>query len=307
MGRSQSMFRGYSLHLARLANTYQKLPTEIPPSEIEEYLFHLSQKHYSPSLSYFKFAVYGLRFLYKMEGMRSHYVALPSFKSEQKLSVVLSKQEVKKLLEVTKLSKHRVLLLLLYGCGLRCFEARNLQISDLDFDRKTIHIRKGKGAKDRYVPLSEILAEETRRYLKSQRPKTWLFNGKPDGRKGGDFDSRYSNRGVYWVIRQACKKAEITKNVTVHTLRHTFATHLLEDGLDIVTIKELLGHSRIETTMVYLHVAKCGRGQGFSPLDTLFGIREPEFKHGICPFFVNSLGGKSPEGLLINQAEPSVN
>ncbi|NMH28625.1 tyrosine-type recombinase/integrase [Flavobacterium silvaticum] len=265
------------------------LPTEIPHREIEEYLFLMTQRSSSPSLSYFKFAVYSLRFLYKMEGRRDLYLELPKIKQDKKLPVVLSKEEMKRMLEVTTLQKHRVLLLLLYGCGLRCMEARNIQLSDIDVDRKTIHIRNGKGGKDRYVPMSEILIEELLRYRKNQRPKIWLFNGRPDGRKGGDFENTYSNRGVYWVIRHACKKADITKHVTIHTLRHTFATHLLEDGLDIVTIKELLGHSKIETTMIYLHVAKTGRGQGFSPLDTLFGLREPEFKHGICPFFINSV------------------
>ncbi|RYG39957.1 MAG: integrase [Chitinophagaceae bacterium] len=296
-GRSESMFKSYGLHLAKLANTYQMLPTEIPPRDLEEYLYELTQRHTAPSLSYMKFTVYGLRFLFRMEGLQNRYVELPRFKTESKLPVVLSKSEVKRMLEVTRLQKHRVLLLLLYGCGLRCFEARNLMISDFDFDRKVIHVRKGKGNKDRYVPLSDILIAETQKYLKSSKPKVFIFNGKPDGRKGGDFDSRYSKRGVYWVIRQICKKAEITKAVTVHTLRHTYATHLLEDGLDIVTIKELLGHSKIETTMVYLHIARCGKGQGFSPLDTLFGLREPEFKHGICPFFVNSVKGALPESV----------
>ncbi|WP_290836811.1 tyrosine-type recombinase/integrase [Flavobacterium sp.] len=265
------------------------LPTEIPMRDVEEYLSEAAQRPTSPSKSFFKFAVYGLRFAYKMEGLQDRYLAMPSIKKSKSLPVVLSKEEMKRLISVTTLPKHRVLLHLIYGCGLRCFEARNLKTSDIDFDRKTIHIRKGKGQKDRYVPLSNILADEVKIYLKKAKPINYLFNGKPVGRAGGDFDSRYSNRGVYWVIKQACLKADITKDVSVHTLRHTFATHLLEDGLDIVSIKDLLGHSKIETTMIYLHVAQTGRGLAFSPLDTLYGLREPEFKHGICPYFVKSV------------------
>jgi integrase/recombinase XerD len=147
-------------------------------------------------------------------------------------------------------------------------------LSDIDFDRKSVaHVRQGKGKKDRYVPLSEMLCRGLKAYIEAENPTTYLFNGKPDGQAGGDFDSRYSQRGVQWVVQQACKAAGVSKEVSVHTLRHTYATHLLEDGLDIVSIKELLGHERIETTMIYLHVAKNGRKAPFSPLDTLYGVK----------------------------------
>lgn len=286
---SQSLLQGYAPQLARIALHFGALPTEIAVDEIEQYLYLASQRPNRFSLSYFKFAVYGLRFFYKMEGLRDNYLALPSIRHDKRLPVVLSKPEMKRLFEVTTSAKHRVLLGLLYGCGLRCLEARQLKLSDIDYDRETIHVRKGKNKKDRYVPLSRFLISEIKEYIRQEKPRTWLFNGKPVGRKGGDFDSRYSHRGIFWVIQQACHKAEIAKSVNVHTLRHTFATHLPEDGLDIVTIKDILGHESIQTTMIYLHVARCGRGQAFSPLDTLFGLREPEFKHGICPYFVNSL------------------
>lgn len=205
-----------------------------------------------------------------MEGLKDKRLELPSLKNEKKLPVVLSRQEVRRLLKAPRLLKHRVLLGLLYGCGLRCFEVRNLKISDLDFDRKMLHVRQGKGKKDRYVPLAGILVRGLKAYLDAERPGTWLFNGKPDGRAGGDFDGRYSNRGVQWAVKQAAKDAGIIKDMTVHTLRHTFATHLLEEGLDIISIKDLLGHGCIDTTMVYLHVAQCGRVKPFSPLDRLY-------------------------------------
>ena len=205
-----------------------------------------------------------------MEGLKDKRIELPGIKADKTLPVVLSKQEVKRLLLAPKLLKHRVLLALLYGCGLRCFEARNIRLSDLDFDRKMLHVRLGKGKKDRYLPLSEHLVRGLKAYIAAESPQDWLFNGQPDGRAGGDFDGRYSQRGVQWAVNQARKEAGIQKPMTVHTLRHTYATHLLEDGLDIVTIKDLLGHECIQTTMVYLHVAQQGRRAPFSPLDTLY-------------------------------------
>ncbi len=186
--------------------------------------------------------------------------------------MVLSKSEMKRFLLAPDLLKHRILIGLLYGCGLRCFEARNVQLSDLDFERAALHVRQGKGAKDRYVPLSQHLIRGLKYYIQTEKPKHLLFNGQPQGRSGGDFDGRYSQRGVQWAITQATKKAGITKEVSVHTLRHTYATHLFEDGLDILTIKDLLGHQSIDTTMIYLHVAQSGKTKAFSPLDTLYPI-----------------------------------
>jgi len=120
------------------------------------------------------------------------------------------------------------------------------------------------------VPLSEHLVRGLKKYIEAEKPKEYLFNGQPNGRGGGDYDSRYSQRGVQWAVKQAAKQANIQKEICVHTLRHTFATHLLEDGLDIMTLKELLGHANIETTMLYLHIAQFQNKRAFSPLDTLF-------------------------------------
>jgi integrase len=150
-------------------------------------------------------------------------------------------------------------------------EALRLRVKDIDFSTGTITIRAGKGKKDRYVPLSEHLIRGLKKYILAEQPKDWLFNGQPlAGRAGGDFDSRYSQRGVQWVIKQASKQAGIQKEVHVHSLRHTFATHLLEDGVDIVTLKHLLGHENIETTLLYLQIAQLQTQKVFSPLDTLF-------------------------------------
>lgn len=269
-GESESTLKNYARHLAKLALHFNCVPTELDPDQVNDYLYLVKQEHNTPSDSYFKFTVYSLRAIFRMEGLNDKRIELPSIKRDKTLPVVLSRQEVKRLLITPKLLKHRVLIGLLYGCGLRCFEVRNIKLGDLDFDREMLHVRQGKGKKDRYVPLGELLIRGLKNYIESERPITWLFNGRPEGRAGGDFDNRYSQRGVQWAVKEAAKKAGIIKAVTVHTLRHTYATHLLEEGLDIVSIKELLGHACIDTTMIYLHVAKTGRTQPFSPLDRLY-------------------------------------
>nr|WP_319800849.1 tyrosine-type recombinase/integrase [Flavobacterium sp. 7A] len=213
----------------------------------------LQKRSKTPSKTYFKHCVYGLRFLLKSEGLPYEYLHLPSIKHEKKLPTVLSKEEVWRMLKSCQLLKHKVLIGLLYGCGLRCMEARSVRLQDLDFDRQQLKVVQGKGKKDRYVPLSEHLIRVLKVYIEAEKPKTYLFNGQPVARAGGNtsstlstgFDSRYSQRGVQWAVKQASKAAGITKDVCVHTLRHTFATHLLEDGLDIVSLKNLLGHEQI--------------------------------------------------------------
>lgn len=270
LGRSQSTFSNYARHVASMALHFGKIPTELDVEQVQEYLFMLQKRSKTPSQTYFKHCVYGLRFLLKSEGLPYEYLHLPSIKHDKKLPTVLSKEEVWRLLNSCQLLKHRMLIGLLYGCGLRCMEVRSVRLQDLDFDREQLKVVQGKGKKDRYVPLSKHLIRGLKTYIEAEKPKTYLFNGQPQGRAGGDFDSRYSQRGVQWAVKQACKAAGITKEVCVHTLRHTFATHLLEDGLDIITLKNLLGHEQIETTMEYLHIAQLDTIKAFSPLDTLF-------------------------------------
>ncbi len=249
---------------------YGQLPTDLDPEQVHEYLFLLQKRTHSPSQSYFKHTVYGLRFLLKCEGLPYTYLHLPQIKADKKLPTVLSKQEVWAMLKCCILLKHKILIGLLYGCGLRCLEVRSIRLAELDFDRAQLKVVQGKGRKDRMLPLSEHLIRGLKTYISTEKPEEFLFGGNINGRAGGDFDSRYSQKGVQWAVKEAAKRAGILKNVHVHTLRHTFATHLLEDGLDIITLKDLLGHENIETTMEYLHVAQNGRVKPFSPIDTLF-------------------------------------
>lgn len=152
---------------------------------------------------------------------------------------------------------------LIYSGGLRLKEVRNLKQSDIDFDRGEIHIRQTKYNKDRYVPLSPLMARGLKKYYMAYHPEEWVFNGKSVG-------SPLSANGVQWPIREAVKKAGISKQASVHTLRHSYATHLLESGMDIDTLRELLGHVHMTTTMIYLHVARLNRTPRYSPFDLLY-------------------------------------
>ena len=262
-GQSKSTLQNYIRRIALFCLHFEKLPQEIEEEEINEYLSALARDPKSPSRSSFKHMVYGLRYYYRLLGMNKLAIALPSLKKDTKLPVILSLKELKELFAAPQLLKHRIVLTLIYSAGLRGQEAINLKISDIDFERMTIHIRQSKYKKDRILPLSPLMGRGLKKYLSAENPHVWLFNGKePDG--------RYSVRGLSWVIREALRKTSITKEVNLHSLRHSYATHLLEDGLNIVTVKDLLGHADITTTMIYLHVAQCQHIKPHSPLDTLY-------------------------------------
>jgi integrase/recombinase XerD len=270
-GNSKSTLQNYIRRIAMFVIRFEMLPEQIDPEEINEYLAGIARDPKSPSRSSFKHAVYGLRYYYRLLGMNRNAIALPSLKKEAKLPVILNRQELKELFAAPKLLKQRVLLTLIYSAGLRGQEVINLKISDVDFERKTIHIRQSKYKKDRIVPLAESMAVGLKKYLKAENPHIWLFNGKePDG--------RYSVKGLSWVMRETLKKTSITKDVNLHSLRHAYATHLLEQGLNIVTLKELLGHADITTTMIYLHVAQCETLKPHSPLDRLYNYPKNEGK-----------------------------
>ena len=262
-GQSNSTLQNYIRRIALFVIHFGRLPEQIDSEEINEYLAALARDPRSPSRSSFKHMVYGLRYYYRLLGMNKQAIALPSLKKEAKLPVILNQQELKELFSTPTMLKQRIVLALIYSAGLRGQEVINLKISDIDFERKTIHIRQSKYKKDRIVPLADSMAVGLRKYLKAETPHVWLFNGKEPG-------GRYSVRGLSWVMRENLKKTSITKEVSLHSLRHSYATHLLEQGLNIVTLKELLGHAEITTTMIYLHVAQCPLIKAHSPLDRLY-------------------------------------
>jgi site-specific recombinase XerD len=261
-GYSRSTLNNYGRSIAKLSLYFGKSPHEIEDDQINDYLYVLAQSQ-TPSKSYFKHTVYGLRYLYRLLGEDDRAIRLPSLKERKTLPVVLSKQECRELFKAPRLLKHRVFLALIYSAGLRLNEVRLLRIEDIDSGRMQIRVRQGKGRKDRYVVLSELILRGLRKYYRACTPKVYLFNGREKG-------SPLGRRSVQWIIKQALKHTRITKQVSVHTLRHSFATHLLEDGVDLYTIKEQLGHARIETTLDYLHVARIQRRLAHSPMDTLY-------------------------------------
>jgi integrase/recombinase XerD len=186
---------------------------------------------------------------------------LPRAQKPEQLPSVFAEQEVKQLILATENLKHRSMLCLAYAGGLRVSEIVNVKLTDIDSKRMVITLRQAKGKKDRQVMLSEKLLLMLREYFKEFKPKLWLFEGQSGG--------QYSTRSVQEVIQQAKKKAGIKKKGSIHALRHSFATHLLEGGTDIASIKELLGHTSIRTTMIYTHVSKKHLSKIQSPLDKL--------------------------------------
>lgn len=262
-GQSKSTLNNYIRRIAIISLHFNKLPEDISDDEINEYLTALALSSNSPSRSNFKHAVYGLRYYYRHLGLNKRAIDLPSLKKEIKLPIILNRSELRELFKAPGLLKHRIVLTLIYSAGLRSQEVINLKLYDIDFERKTIHIRQSKYKKDRIVPLSNYIAKGLKKYISVEHPHIWLFNGKePDG--------RYSVKGLSWVMRETLKKTNIKKQVNLHSLRHSYATHLLEDGINIVIIKELLGHAHISTTMIYLHVAQLPHTPPHSPLDTLY-------------------------------------
>ena len=192
---------------------------------------------------------------------------MPRSKKERRLPDVLSQQEVFRLLEAVGNAKHRVIMLLVYSAGLRVGEVVRLKPGDINKDRNLIHVRQSKGKKDRYTVLSQVALEALNMYVEKERPEKWLFVGSQPGR-------HLTESAVQKVFDKAKEKAGIMKDVSVHTLRHSFATHLLESGTDLRYIQELLGHASTKTTEIYTHVSKRDIGRIQSPLDSLMNSKK---------------------------------
>jgi integrase/recombinase XerD len=234
---------------------------DLSGKEIREYLLYLLEKK-KASFSHENQAINAIKFYYeKILGKEpeTYYIQRP--KSEKKLPVVLSEEEVTEILKNICNLKHRCILYTIYSGGLRLSEVLNLKPKDIDSKRRMIVIRHGKGAKDRVTLLSERLIPMLREYYRKYKPKVWLFEGKDH--------ARYSARSVQEILKAAVRNTRIRKKVTVHTLRHSFATHLLEHGIDLTYIQEFLGHSNIKTTLIYTHITTKGIDKIKSPLDNL--------------------------------------
>ena len=180
-------------------------------------------------------------------------------KNAKRLPNVLSKEETFQLIDITTNLKHKTLLALIYSSGLRISEAINMKITDIDSKRMLIHVKNAKGKKDRYTILSTKVLVLLREYYTIYKPKTYLFEG--------EYGKQYSSRSAQSVLQQSAKKAGITKQISLHTLRHSFATHLLESGTDLRYIQDLLGHSSPKTTMIYTHVTSTSLKKIINPFD----------------------------------------
>jgi site-specific recombinase XerD len=239
-------------------------PRELQDEDIRAYLVHLIDEKKSSSATVHQ-VIDAIRFLYVELYHRSFAVGtLPRPRRQKRLPVILSHGEVRSIIEAADNPKHRLLLMLTYSAGLRLGEVLRLRPEDIDSNRNCIHIKFGKGMKDRYTVLSPTLLLELREYWKAYHPKKYVFEGQEPGKP-------YSPSSFQKVFTHAAEKAGIRKPVTVHSLRHAFATHLLEQGTDLRYIQSLLGHSSSKTTEIYTHVSQQHIGQIPSPLETAMG------------------------------------
>lgn len=248
---SRRTVEAYVAAVAKVARYFMRSPDQLNGEDLREFQVGLLAKQ--PSWSQFNQIVAGLRFFYGTTLARPGMVEmLPYGKKPKRLPVVLSVAEVSQLLEAARPGRERTLLATTYACGLRISELLNLQVTDIDSARMVVHVRQGKGAKDRQVPLSARLLNELRIWWCRHRQKPWLFPGSTERSLGQPMHAT----GVQRLMQKIVTRAKLRKNATMHTLRHSYATHLLEAGVDVVTLQKLLGHSSLGTTARYLHLSR---------------------------------------------------
>jgi integrase/recombinase XerD len=257
--RTQEM---YVHRVARFAAHFGRSPDLLTPEDIRKYLVHLRDVE-QVSWSAFNQAVSALRFFYKVTLGRADVVAeIPYPRTSKKLPTVLSREEVIRLLSAVRHPKHRAVAATLYATGLRLSEALSLKVSDIDAERMVVTVRQGKGRKDRTVMLSPRLLKLIRRYARREQPGEWLFPGR-------QREQRLHETAIQRALAVARREAGISKRATAHTLRHSFATHLLEAGTDLRLIQTLLGHRSVKTTSIYTHVSAQRLHSTPSPFDRL--------------------------------------
>jgi site-specific recombinase XerD len=250
----------YLREAENLAKYFNRSPVDLGENELKEYLLYLmKERHLSEGT--FRYYVAGLKFLYRTTLKREWPVEkIKHPRAKIKLPVVLSLSEVESLFSVTRNIKHKAMLMITYSSGLRVSEAARLRLTDIDSKRMTVRISQGKGGKDRYSILSQKTLEHLRQYWKKYRPTEWLFEGQ-------NKDHHISSFTIQAVFRIAKKRARIIKPASIHTLRHSFATHLIEAGTSLHHVQLLLGHRSPTTTTVYLHVSRLNLTKVKSPLD----------------------------------------
>jgi integrase/recombinase XerD len=243
---SPRTIEAYVAGVARFAKHFKRAPDQLGPEDVRTFQLHLIERQVSWST--FNQVVCALRFFFGTTLGRPDFLPLLAYgKKPRKLPCVLSPEEVARLLDMARPGRDRVLLQTAYACGLRLGEVLNLQVNAIDSPRMLVHVRQGKGRKDRLVPLAPQLLEELRNYWRCYRPQRWLFPNKAE--QGPLCDGTVQR----WMKRLVVQ-ARLAKPATMHTLRHSFATHLLEAGVDVLTVQKILGHSNLSTTTRYLHL-----------------------------------------------------
>lgn len=257
--KTQAAYLGY---MKKFVRYFGRSPAKMGEKEIREYLYHLiTGKDLGDSS--INSAYSALKFFYETTLCRDWNMAkIPRRKPEKRLPVVLDGSEIKQLLVVTANLKHRAILMITYSAGLRVSETAHLKVSDIDSKRMQLRVAQGKGKKDRYALLSSVTLNLLRDYWRQYRPFSWLFPGRLP-------DRPISTRAIQKTFEKAKRKAGIQKPATVHTLRHSFATHLLEAGTDIYRVQKLMGHTTPKTTAIYIHLRRQDLLKVISPLDSL--------------------------------------
>jgi len=281
---SPRTLEAYLAGVLRLVRFTGRSPDQASPDELRAFQLHLIDQQVSWST--FNQTACALRFFYAHVLGRSQFVPyLPFARKPQKLPVILSPEEVRRLLAAVGQPRQRLMLRLAYGCGLRLGEVLRVRIADLDSARGLLWVRGGKGNKDRGVPLPTCLLEELRAYWRTHRPADYLF----PNRQGKPLHGATLQR----ALAQALVVSGLTKAATVHTLRHCYATHMLEAGTDLMTLQRLLGHSHVQTTMRYLHLRSERLQQVRSPLELL----ENHSGNGLPPNASGGSAGETPRQL----------
>jgi len=259
---SEQTIRTYKTQFEEFINYYHKFDiSKIDENQIKCYLRYLVTER-KVSTCYQNQAINAIKFYYEriLGGQRkAYYIDRP--RREKTLPTVLSEEEIISILNSIENIKHKATIMTIYSAGLRISEAISLKINDIDSKRMQIRIEQSKGKKDRYTLLSVRTLEILRKYYQNYRPKIWLFEGQ--------IGKQYSTRSIQNILKMAVSNTSIKKHVTVHTLRHSFATHLLENGTDLRYIQNLLGHESSRTTEIYTHITTKGFDQIKSPLDKL--------------------------------------
>ncbi|MEA2054966.1 MAG: site-specific tyrosine recombinase/integron integrase [Candidatus Thermoplasmatota archaeon] len=258
---SKSTAKLYIHYNEELLKFFKKSPYHISNDDVKNYLYHLAEKK-NASASTLNIAINALKFYYGGILKRKFVYEVKRPKRDKKLPIVLSREDISKILSPVSNIKHKAILMLIYSAGLRVSEVVKLKPGDIDVERKLIRIKEAKGRKDRYTILSDVAMETLKEYQEKYKPQKWLFVGAYPGKY-------IHTRTVEKIFTAACERAKIRKNVSVHSLRHSFATHLLESGIDLRYIQELLGHKSGKTTEIYTHVSNKNLREIKSPLDSL--------------------------------------